>query len=109
VRIGDDAYAVEQLVYHPKWNGGAAHDIALLKLTVRVPSFPVLPLPGEFPLNVERLAERAVAEHRWIAQTIGPSPLWDDGKSTAVATKHPAFLTRMRSLVDTWTGHSSNE
>ena len=108
VRIGDDAYAVEQLVYHPKWHGNAAHDVALLKLANRVPSFPVLPLPGEFPLNVERIAERAVPERAWIAQIIGPSALWDD-RTTALATKHPPILTRMRSFVGTWTGRTSND
>ena len=108
VRIGDDAYAVEQLVYHPKWHGNAAHDITLLKLSNRVPSFPVLPLPGEFPVNVERIAERAVAERAWIAQIIGPSPLWDD-RTMAFVSKHTPILTRMRSLVDSWTGRTSND
>jgi trypsin len=109
VRIGDEEYAVEQLVYHPKWNGGGAHDVTLLKLANRVPSFPVLPLPGEFPLTVERIAQRALPERAWVAQTIGPSPLWDDRKTTALATKPAPILTRVRSLVDSWTGRTSND
>lgn len=109
VRIGDDEYAVEQLVYHPKWNGRGVHDVALLKLTSRVTSFPVLPVPGEFPLTVERIARRALPERAWIAGTIGPSPLWDDRQTTALATKQAQFLTRVRSFVDTWTGRTSND
>src|SRR6185503_1799023 len=60
VRIGDDTYAVEQLVYHPKWNGGIKYDVTLVRLTERVDAFPMLPPPGEFPANVERIVQRAV-------------------------------------------------
>ena len=49
VRIGDTEYDVEQLVYHPKWDGGVRHDVTLLRLAERVPAFPLRPLPGEFP------------------------------------------------------------
>ena len=108
VRIGDDAFVVEQLVYHPKWNGGLKYDVTLLKLVSRVPSFPLLPLPGEFPTNVERVAQRAVREREWVAQIIGPSPLWDE-RPTAVATKEPTILTRVRSLMDLWSGRSTND
>jgi len=109
VRIGDDEYAVEQLVYHPKWNGGVRYDVTLLKLTSRVPAFPVLPPPGEFPINVERVAQHAMAERDWVAQTIGPSPLWDDRTATALATKPPTILTRFRSLFDSWSGRTMND
>jgi hypothetical protein len=109
VRIGDDEYAVEQLVYHPKWNGGVRYDVTLLKLMSRVPAFPILPLPGEFPMNVERVAEHAMSQRDWVAQTIGPSPLWDDHATTALATKQPTILTRMRSLVDSWSGRTTND
>jgi hypothetical protein len=109
VRIGDDQYAVEHLVYHPKWNGGTTHDVALLKLTNPVPSFPVLPLPGEFPLHVERIAQRAMPDREWVAHTVGASGLWDHRKTAALATKQPGILTRVRSLVDTWTGRTSND
>jgi hypothetical protein len=109
VRIGDHDYPVEHLVYHPQWHGGAAHDVTLVKLAERVPSFPVLPLPGEFPLAVERIAQRALPDREWVVQTIGGSPLWDDRTMTALATKQPPILTRMRSLLDSWTGRTSND
>jgi hypothetical protein len=108
VRIGDSEYAVEQLVYHPKWNGGVRYDVTLLKLAERVPAFPVRPLPGEFPANVERVARRAIPERQWVSATIGPS-LWDDGGTTAFATKQPAILTRVRALMDVWAGRSTND
>lgn len=109
VRIGDDDYAVEQLVYHPKWNGGVRYDVTLLKLTSRVPAFPILPLPGEFPMNVERVAQHAMSQRDWVAQMIGPSPLWDDHATTALATKPPTILTRVRSLMDSWSGRTTND
>jgi len=109
VRIGDDQYAVEQLVYHPQWNGGVKYDVTLLKLMSRVPAFPVLPLPGEFPMNVERVAQHAMAQREWVAQTIGPSPVWDDQTTTALATKQPTILTRFRSFVDSWAGRATND
>jgi hypothetical protein len=109
VRIGDSEYVVEQLVYHPKWNGGAKYDVTLLKLTEPVPSFPLRPLPGEFPANVERVAQHALPERQWVSATIGPSPVWDDRATTALATKQPAILTRMRTLMDAWSGRSTND
>jgi len=109
VRIGDDSYVVEQLVYHPKWNGGVKYDVTLLKLSERVPSFPVLPVPGEFPINVERVAQHALPQREWIAQTIGPSPLWDDHGTASLATKQPTLLARVRSLVDGWSGKTTND
>jgi len=109
VRIGDDEYAVDQLVYHPKWNGGVRYDVTLLKLAARVPAFPILPLPGEFPVNVERVAQHAMEQRDWVAATIGPSPVWDDRSTTALATKQPTILTRMRSLVDSWSGRATND
>lgn len=109
VRIGDDDFAVEQLIYHPKWNGGVKHDVTLLKLSNRVPAFPLLPLPGEFPVHVQRIARHAMSERQWVAQTIGPSPLWTDPTTPALATKPPTILTRMRSLVDGWVGRASND
>jgi hypothetical protein len=109
VRIGDTEYAVEQLVYHPKWNGGLTYDVTLLKLTERVPAFPVRPMPGEFPVNVERVAQHAMPERQWVSATIGPSPVWDQRGPTAFATKQSAFLTRVRTLMDTWSGRSTND
>jgi hypothetical protein len=109
VRIGDDEYAVEQLVYHPKWSGGMKYDVTLLKLSSRVPAFPILPLPGEFPVNVERVAQHAMAQREWVAATIGPSTLWSDQSRTALATKQPTILTRMRSLVDSWSSRATND
>ena len=109
VRIGDTEYAVEQLVYHPKWNGGVKYDVTLLKLTEPVPAFPVRPLPGEFPVNVERVAQHALPERQWVSATIGPSPVWDDRNTTALATKQPAILTRVRTLMDAWSGRTTND
>jgi hypothetical protein len=109
VRIGDDQYAVEQLVYHPKWNGGAKYDVTLLKLTEQVRSFPLLPPPGEFPVHVERVAQHALAQRDWIAQTIGPSPLWDSPSATTLVAKQSTLLTRVRSLMDVWAGRTSND
>ena len=109
VRIGDDTFTVEQLVYHPKWNGGIKYDVTLLRLTEPVPAFPVRPLPGEFPVNVERVAQHALPERQWVSATIGPSPVWDDRNTTELATKEPGILTRFRSLVDTWSGRSTND
>ena len=109
VRIGDDEYTVEQLIYHPKWNGGVKHDVTLLKLGQPVPAFPVRPLPGEFPVNVERIAQHALPDRQWVSATIGPSPVWDDPGTTALATKQPTILTRFRTLVDAWSGRSTND
>ena len=109
VRIGDGEYGVEQLIYHPKWNGGAKYDVTLLKLTERVPSFPLLPPPGEFPANIERVAQRALPHRDWVVQTIGPSPLWDDREAPTLASRQARLLTRVRSLMDHWAGRTSND
>lgn len=109
VRIGAEEYAVDQVVYQPNWNGGSKHDVTLLELVNRVPSFPVLPLPGEFPVSVEQIAQRALPERAWIVATIGPSPLWDDRSATSLASKPPTILTRVRSLVAIWSGRTSND
>lgn len=108
VRIGDDEYTVAQLVYHPKWNGGTKYDVTLLKLADRVPAFPLLPPPGEFPMHVDRVARHALEQRAWVSQTIGPSPLWDAPSATTVA-KQSALLTRVRSIVDGWAGRASND
>jgi hypothetical protein len=108
VKIGDDQYTVEQLVYHPKWNGGIKYDVTLLKLTEHVRSFPLLAPPGEFPVNVERVAQHALAQRDWVAQTIGPSSLWDE-PTTTLLSKQPALLTRVRSLMDVWAGRATND
>lgn len=108
VRIGDDCYTVEQLVYHPKWNGGVKYDVTLLKLTEHVRAFPLLPPPGEFPVSGARVAQHALAQREWVAQTIGPSPLWDD-PGTALVSKQSALVTRVRSLMDVWAGRSTND
>ena len=109
VRIGDGEYGVAQLIYHPKWNGRAKYDITLMKLTARVPSFPLLPPPGEFPANVERVAQRALPHREWVVQTIGSSPLWDDPVAPALAAKQAPLLTRMRLMMDAWAGRTSND
>jgi hypothetical protein len=109
VLIGNDQYAVEQLVYHPKWNGGARYDVTLVKLTAPVPAFPVAAPPGEFPVSVERMAQYAVRERDWVAQIIGPSPLWAERDTTKLATKEPSILTKVRSLMDAWSGRSTND
>lgn len=109
VRIGDDEYDVEQLVYHPKWNGGARYDVTLVKLSAPVPAFPIAALPGEFPVAIERIAQSAVREREWVAQIIGPSPLWVDHDATKLATKEPSILTKVRSLMDAWSGRSTND
>jgi hypothetical protein len=107
VRIGNEDFTVEQLVYHPKWNGGIKHDVTLLKLTERVPAFPLLPPPGEFPVHVERIVQHALPQRAWIAETIGPSPVWD-ARSTA-EPRQSALLNRVRSFVDVWSGRTSND
>jgi hypothetical protein len=109
VRIADTEHVVEQIVYHPKWNGGLKYDVTLLKLGDRVPAFPMLPPPGEFPVNVERVAQHALAHREWVSQTIGPSPVWDDKGKTSLAAKESALLTRVRSLMDAWAGRTSND
>ncbi|HUQ79775.1 MAG TPA: trypsin-like serine protease [Gemmatimonadaceae bacterium] len=109
VKIGDADYTVDQLVYHPKWNGGVKNDVMLIKLTDRVPSFPMLPPPGEFPANVNRIVERAAPHHDWVAQTIGPSPLWDGRATAALSAKQSPLVTRVRSLMDSWAGRTSND
>jgi hypothetical protein len=106
VRIGDDEYTVDQLVYHPKWNGGLKYDVTLLRLTDRVPAFPLRPPPGEFPEHVERVAQRAMGQHEWIAQTIGPSPVWD---ARPGAPKQSALMSRVRSIMDGLAGRTSND
>lgn len=107
VRIGDDEYVVDQLVYHPKWNGGLKHDVTLLRLTHRVPAFPLLPPPGEFPEHVQRVAEHAMSQYEWVAATIGPSPVWD--ARTTVATKQSGLFSRVRSIMDGLAGRTSND
>jgi hypothetical protein len=109
VRIGDGDYAVEHLVYHPKWNGGPRYDVTLVKLTERVPSFPLLPPPGEFPANVERVAQHALPHREWVVHTIGPSPLWDDRPAPTLASKQAPLLTRVRLLMDMWAGRAAND
>lgn len=109
VRIGDDEYTVDQLVYHPKWDGGIKYDVTLLKLTERVPAFPMVPLPGEFPMNIERVTQHALGQRAWVAQTIGSSSLWDDRNTTALATKGSTLLTTVRSLMDAWAGRTIND
>jgi hypothetical protein len=83
--------------------------VTLLKLTERVPAFPLLPPPGEFPVHVERIAQHALPQRAWVVQTIGPSPLWDDRAPAAGESKQSALLTRVRSLVDGWAGRTSND
>jgi hypothetical protein len=107
VRIGDDEYAIQQIVYHPKWSGGVKFDVTLLKLTDRVPAFPLLPPPGEFPEHVERIAHRALAQREWVAHTIGPSPVWD--ARGPGGPKQSAFLSRVRSIMDGFAGRTSND
>lgn len=108
VHIGDEDFLVEQLIYHPKWHGGAKYDVTLVKLADTVPAFPVLPPPGEFPIHVERVVQHALPYREWIAQTTGPSSLWHARGAATVATKPSAFLTRVRSIVG-WMGGASND
>lgn len=107
VRVGDDEYVVDQLVYHPKWSGGLEYDVALLRLAERVPAFPLLPPPGEFPEHVQRVAQHAMSQYEWVAEIIGPSPVWD--VRTTVATRQSGLLSRMRSIMDGLTGRTSND
>ena len=102
VRIGDDEFAVEQLVYHPEWKGGARHDVTLLKLTERVRAFPLLPPPGEFPRHHEHIVANAFPERGWVAQVTGGSPLWHDGHACPFsgATRAATILGRVRELID---------
>jgi hypothetical protein len=109
VIIGDDQYVVDQIVYHPKWNGGLKYDVTLVKLTEQVRSFPLVPPPGEFPVNGERIAQRALADREWVTRTIGPSALWDSPATNTVVAKQSALLTRVRSLMDLWAGRTSND
>jgi hypothetical protein len=109
VKIGDADYIVDQLVYHPRWNGGVKYDVTLVKLTDRVQSFPMLPPPGEFPANVNRIVQRAAPHREWVAQTIGPSPLWDGRATAALGAKQSPLVTRVRSLMDSWAGRTSND
>ena len=110
VRIGGDTFTVDQLVYHPKWNGGIKYDVTLLRLAERVPAFPMLPPPGEFPANVDRIVQRAAPHREWVAETIGPSPLWDDQGATALVSKQsPPLMARVRSFFDGWAGRVSND
>ena len=107
VRIGDDQYVVEQLVYHPKWKGGVKYDVTLLKLTDRVPAFPLLPPPGEYPEHVARVAQHAMSQREWVSQTIGPSPVWD--AAIPVNPEKPsALLSRVRSIMGL-SGRTSND
>ena len=109
VTIGDDQYAVDQVVYHPQWTGGVKFDVTLLKLTEQVRSFPLLAPPGEFPMNGERIALRALAQREWVTQTIGPSALWDSPRPTTLVAKQSALLTTVRSLMDALVGRTSND
>ena len=109
VRIGDDEFAVEQLVYHPKWNGGVKYDVTLLKLVERVPSFPLLPLPGEYAANVDRVAQHAFAQREWVTQLTGPASLWDDRTQATLVSKQSPILTRVRSIMDAFAGRTSND
>jgi hypothetical protein len=109
VKIGDDQYVVEQIVYHPKWNGGAKYDMTLVKLAESVRAFPLLPPPGEFPVSAERIAQHAFSQREWVAQTIGPSPLWDASGTTTLAAKPSPLMARVRSLVDSWAGRTQND
>ena len=106
VRVGDTEFAVEQLVYHPKWNGGPKFDVTLLKLVDRVPSFPLRPPPGEYPVHIERVTQHALPHREWVAQTIGPSPVWD---ARDPAPRESALLSRVRSIMDGLAGRSSND
>jgi hypothetical protein len=83
--------------------------VTLLKLAAQVPSFPLLPPPGEFPANVERVAQHALPQREWVAQTIGPSPLWDTRGTTTLVEKQSPLLMRMRSLMDVWAGRAAND
>lgn len=98
VRVGDDQYVVEQIVYHPKWKGGSKYDVTLLKLADRVPAFPLLPPPGEYPEHVARVAQHAMSQREWVAQTIGPSPVWD-ATIPVNSGKQSALLSRVRSIM----------
>jgi hypothetical protein len=69
----------------------------------------MLPPPGEFPANVNRIVQRAAPHHEWVAQTIGPSPLWDASATAALASKQSPLVTRVRSLMDAWSGRTSND
>jgi hypothetical protein len=109
VRVGDDEFAVEQLVYHPKWHGGTRNDVTLLRLATPVPAFPMASPPGEVAANVERVARRALEHRAWVVQTIGPSTLWDERACTMRTPRRPALFARVRSLVDGWTGRTSND
>ena len=109
VRIGDDTYTVDRLVYHPKWNGGSKYDLTLVRLTEPVQAFPMLPPPGEFPANIERIVQHAVPHRDWVVETIGPSPLWVERTATALAAKHSPLMTRVRSLMDVWAGRVTND
>lgn len=106
VRVGDTEFAVEQLVYHPKWNGGPKFDVTLLKLVDRVPSFPLRPPPGEYPVHIERVTQHALPHREWVAQTIGPSPVWD---ARDPAPRESALLSRVRLIMDGLAGRSSND
>lgn len=109
VRVGDEEFAVDQVVYHPRWTGGTRFDITLLKLTERVPSFPVPSLPGDFPVNVARIAAHAFEHRDWVGRTIGPSPLWDERGEAHGVVKRSAFLTPVRALVEILAGRTSND
>ena len=109
VKIGDDQYVVEQVVYHPQWKGGVDYDVTLLKVSGQVRPFPLLPPPGEFPVAAERIAQHAIAQRDWVTQTIGRSPLWDTADATTLVAKPSALMTRVRSLLDVWAGRTSND
>lgn len=108
VRIGDEEFAVDQLIYHPKWHGGVKYDVTLVRLADRVPGFPMLPPPGEFAIHVERVVQHALPQRDWVAQTTGPASLWNASTTISSASKQSAFLTRVRSIVG-WMGGSSND
>lgn len=108
VRVGDDEFVADQIVYHPRWSGGAEFDVTLLKLNDRVPAFPVLPPPGEFPANVARIAQHAFAQRAWVSQTIGPSSLWDARGGPTRIARGSGLLTRVRLLIGTLAARTSN-
>jgi hypothetical protein len=45
----------------------------------------------------------------WVAQTIGPSPLWDARGQTTAAVRQSPLLSRVRSMFDGWAGRTSND
>ena len=60
-------------------------------------------------MEIECIARHAMSERQWVSATIGPSPAWDDRPAAAFATKQPAFLAKVRTLVDAWAGRATND